>query len=320
MSSRVLLRVKSGPRVGLGHVMRTRAVAEQLVSLGATPLFVVDDEPTAEFLRGAGFEARAAFAHPAWLHEPAAGAWLDGFVDWSSELRALARRGTPGFVVENRTPCREWASAVVYPALHHVPDRWDEIHAERVLAGAPWIPLSSAVRAQASVARDLDVLVTFGGTDPLASSERVLAALPAGLRVAVSVGAHMEPRRAELARAAAHLAAELLPCQGALAPWMARARVAVTALGTTLYELAWLRTPAVILANHEADRPVLDFYRARGPFQVLGLARELDEGALAARLPEALAAARAPATALDGRGAERLALRLLGRVAETVAA
>lgn len=320
MSVRVLLRVKSGPRVGLGHVMRTRAVAEELVAQGATPLFVVDDEPSAEFLRGAGFEAQAAFAYPAWCHERAAGAWLDGFVDWSSELRMLARRGTPSFVVENRTPCREWASAVVYPALHYVPDRWDEVHAARVLAGAPWIPLAGAMRAQARLERDLDVLVSFGGSDPLASTERVLAALPAGLRVAVSVGEHMEPRRSAIARAAEHLAAELLERRSPLAPWMARAKCAVSALGTTLYELAYLRTPALILANHDSDRAVLDFYRERGPFGVLGLAREFDDAALAARLAGALRAARAPATALDGRGAERLAQRLLGRGAETLAA
>jgi len=79
--------------------MRTRAVAEELVIQGATPLFIVDDEPSAETLRAAGFEARAAFAHPAWCHERAAGAWLDGFVDWSHELLLEDERGTVNLIV-----------------------------------------------------------------------------------------------------------------------------------------------------------------------------------------------------------------------------
>ena len=324
MSARVLLRAEGGPRIGTGHLMRTRAVAEELRARGARPLLVLDDDERAASLAAAGFEACSVRARPEWALERAAGAWIDGFhSDWSADLRRLARRGTPSYLVENRSVARERASFVVQPKLHDDADAWERVHAARVLHGAAWIPLGRELCAvRPAERRDLDLLVTFGGSDPLGSSERVLAALPRGLCVAVSVGAFMEPRRAALARAAAHLAAEVLPLHAPLGPWMARARLAVTALGTTLYELAYLRTPALILANYAEDVPVLEYYREHGPFRPLGLARDLDAHELARELARARAELRAPGAPIPnlGEGSARLAERLLGNVPVPLAA
>jgi spore coat polysaccharide biosynthesis predicted glycosyltransferase SpsG len=320
--ARVLLRASSGPRIGLGHVMRSRAVAEEVRVLGGEALLVVDDRTSAGRLRAEGFEAVTPAERPEWTQLRASGAWVDGFVDWSEDLRALAGRGTPAFLVENRTSAREWASCVVYPALHHEPDAWDRAHAARVLAGAEWIPLSREVRAaRTGVERDVDLLVTFGGSDPLRSTERVLAALPDGLRLAVSVGPHMEDRRAAITHAAQ--GSSVLEPDEPLAPWMARSRAAITALGTTLYELAFLGTPALILANYPADEPALGSYRERGPHRPLGLAGRIPEVELAERLarelPRLLAAPRPDVPGL-GSGAERLAGRLLGGETSSLAA
>jgi spore coat polysaccharide biosynthesis predicted glycosyltransferase SpsG len=317
MSARVLLRAHSGPRAGLGHVVRTLAVAEELRARGGAGRLVVDDPESAAVAARAGFEVVTADASPAWADDACTAAWVDTFTDCSEELRVLARRGTPIFLVENRTPARELATWIVQPKLYVDPDEWETRHAARILRGPEWIPLGREVRAQAPCERDLDVLVTFGGSDPLESTERVLATLPDGLRVAVAIGAHMHARRPAIARAAGRLEAELLPTQTPLAPWMARARAAVTALGTTLFELAHLRTPALVLANFAADAPVLAFCAAATPFRPLGLAGELDDAALAARLAAALADLRAPAAAVPGLGdgAARLAARLLAPAA-----
>lgn len=318
----VLLRAKSGARVGRGHLVRSAAVAEALVELGARPRLVVDGEAEAAELRARGFEAVALAADPAWAARPAVAAWLDGFVDWSEELRVLARHGTSGYVVENRTPCREFAHFVVHPNLDDRRDAWEAVHAARVLAGARWIPLARAVREQGPVPRNLDLLVTFGGSDPLGSTERVLAALPAGLAVAVSVGSHMDGRRAAIERAARHLRACVLATGAPLAPWMARARLAVTALGTTLYELAYLGTPALVLANFADDRAVLARYAELEPFRALGLARELDDAALARALRRELAAPPPAGRRLAGLGdgARALAEHLLAHTPAALAA
>ena len=322
---RVLLRAKSGATIGLGHLMRTRAVAEEIVRRAGAPLFVVDDEACARALEGDGFEACSVLQRPDWALEPASGAWIDGFgVDWTAELRALLCTRTPSYLVENRRSARVWANYVVQPKLHVDPvDVWERQHEARILRGPAWVPLSVEVRAQRPAeVRDVDLLVTFGGSDPLCSTERVLLALPQGARVAVSVGPFMEERRPAIERAAARLAGTVLPAGAALAPWMARARCAITALGTTLYELAYLRTNALILANYDEDRPVLDFYRRHGPFRPLGLAHELDERALGRALERALGACREPGPEVPrlGDGAARLAERLLERATRTALA
>jgi hypothetical protein len=321
---RVLLRAKSGARSGLGHEMRTRAVAEEVLAQGGEALLVVDDGAGAARLRRAGLDAWSLEERPGWARERASGAWLDGFVDWTEELRALARAGTPSHLVENRTPAREWARFVVHPALHHVPDRWESLHAARVLAGADWIPLSRAVReAPRPAERDVELLVTFGGSDPLGSTERVLAALEDGAGLVVAVGPHMQARRAAIERAVRSRGGRTLAAGEPLAPWMARARAAITALGTTLYELAYLGTPALILANHEEDRAALEHYRQHGPHRPLGIASALDGPALRGLLAGELAALGGRPCAVPeglGRGAARLAERLLAPAREVLAA
>ena len=106
-AARVLLRAKSGPRIGLGHLMRTRAVAEEIAARGGVPLFAVDDEASAELVRNEGFEACCVEERPEWARERASGAWIDGFgVDWSTDLRELLRSETPSYLVENRSRSR----------------------------------------------------------------------------------------------------------------------------------------------------------------------------------------------------------------------
>ena len=312
----VLLRAETGPTTGIGHVMRSRAVALALRELGAEPRFVVDDEGSADALRAEGFEALVADSAARWTAAPARSAWLDGRRDLATELAALHARGVPCLLVESRAHARELAAAVVQPALHHAPDEWEARHPGRVLAGARWIPLAPEVLAQRPAAvPDVDLLVTFGGSDPLHLTERALAALAGcGRRVAVAVGPHMAARRPAIEELARPASARVLEPGAALPPWMARARLALTAVGTTLYELAHLRVRALVLANYDADRAALDHYARRGPHVPLGIAGELGAGALRARLLAALAAPPAPAPAVPGlgAGAHALARRLLG--------
>ncbi|MEW6074241.1 MAG: hypothetical protein AB1726_16815 [Planctomycetota bacterium] len=292
MSRLVLFRAASGPEIGIGHAMRARAVAEEVRSLGGRPRFVLDDASTALFLAASGFEADVEGEVSGWAEDPAAGAWLDGFGDWTPRARVLRAAGTPIFLVENRTAARDLADRIVYPALHHRPDAWDLAHAERVLAGAEWIPLArDVVETAPAPRRDVDVLVTFGGSDPLHTTERVLVALGgADLRVAVAIGPHMAARRAWIERMAGGVSGTtVLPTGARLAAWMARSRVAVTALGTTLCELAYLGTPALVVANYVHDREAMAWYAEHGPHHPVGVSDELTDAALAALLRDGFA-------------------------------
>ncbi|NOT30318.1 MAG: hypothetical protein HOP15_07710, partial [Planctomycetes bacterium] len=121
----VLLRARSGASVGLGHLMRTLAVAEELVARGARACIVTDDRASATRLRAEGWEASSAAEQPHWAREKANGAWLDGFVDWTDELRTLARRAAVLDQVARNAAAREWASFVVHPNLCVAADAWE---------------------------------------------------------------------------------------------------------------------------------------------------------------------------------------------------
>jgi spore coat polysaccharide biosynthesis predicted glycosyltransferase SpsG len=317
----VLLRAASGAGVGMGHVMRTRAVAEALVAEGASPLVVVDDETSARSLDLPGARVVTEAEHPEWTREPARGAWVDGFRDWSDELARLRESSVPSLLVENRGPARERCDQLVYPSLHWVPDPWDRAHAARVLGGPDWVPLLRAVREVPRPAeRDVDLLITFGGSDPRGLTERALGALDLRERcVVVAVGHHMAARRRAIRSLARRSdAVRVLSPGSALAPWMARARMALTAVGTSLYELAYLGTPSLVVANHASDREALEWYAAHGPHLPLGIAEELSEEGLRAALSSGmheLERRRAASVPGLGEGALRLAHRLLARAA-----
>lgn len=307
-----MLRAASGPAIGAGHVRRARAVAQALQAGGARARLIVDDEASAADLRDEGLEAATERAEPRWAGS--AGAyWLDGRRDWTPELTDLA--GARTLLVEP-VAARERAAAVLQPALHWVPDAWEQAHRERVLGGAPWIPLAREVTLQAPLARverDVDLLVTFGASDPRHLTEEVLQTLAgAEQRVIVTAGEHMGARRAALERLTEALPnAQLLSAVRDLSPWMRRSRAAVTAVGTTLYELAYLRVPAWILAHREEDRAALDWYGRHGPHAPLGVAGDLSEGALAVML-EGPPRARSWPESL-GAGAARVAAWLCGQ-------
>ena len=166
---RVLLRAASGPKVGMGHVMRSFAVAQEIVRCGGEALLIVDDERSAEALdsriRGIGrFDVVWEGGASDWIRLPAQSAWLDGFRDWSSVIDDLKLTDTPTLLVENRTAARDHATCILYPALHHRHDAWDLAHADQVLSGSRWIPLRRAVVDEPeALARNIDLLVTFGG-------------------------------------------------------------------------------------------------------------------------------------------------------------
>jgi hypothetical protein len=110
-----------------------------------------------------------------------------------------------------------------------------------------------------------------------------------------------------------------------IAPLLARARVVLTAMGTTLYELAHLGVAAAVLANYPEDGPALDHYGEHGPHVPVGVATALSDAELETALPDALdRAARRPRTPLAelAGGAKRIAALLLGaersRVTEAI--
>ena len=317
MSAPIVLRAQSGPQIGIGHLARTRAVAQALKRRAASLQILVDDRGSREAMRAEGFEATTVADCPDWHHLPAQIVWLDGVAAWNQESAAFDNRSTPFVLVDSRSDARERAWRVIYPNLHHRADDWDRTHPERVLAGPEWIPFAEELAApDPAPEKDVDLLVTFGGADPYGLTERCLRILPAHFgRVVVVVGPYMRRRLAavkDLARARNNTEVVVVPDR--LALWMARSHVALTALGTTLHELALLGVPALVLANYERDREPLEVYREVGVHQPIGVHTELDDAQLREALAESYQWVRskaAPRVAGLGDGADRIAELLM---------
>lgn len=331
--------VAGGARYGLGHVMRSGALAAAAVERGwRVRTFLAGDRVARERWR-AGCPTSRVEGWSAW--RAAASAPLTVFDHPFSKSRWIAacrRERTRAIVLDDaRTIGR--ARLTINPALHHLPldadparENPEDDPASLTLRGPRYSILSLAHREtphRPLAARDM-LLLSLGGADPHAVTPRVApllvrtldaATIPHGLRrrCVVLGPAYPDPdgrAAAELTAAGWRVERALEPA--AMARCMAEARLAVMGFGTSLTELAWHGTPHLSLTHHAQDAPWALRLEALGIGGWLGHAAALDADFVAARLRRALgdpgwqraSADRARAAIEGGRGCERILERL----------
>ena len=172
------------------------------------------------------------------------------------------------------------------------------------------------------------VLLSFGGSDPQGLTLKAARALqdldPATELVAVAGPAFSFRREFEALSAALPRRVPLInEAGGHIAELMLEADVMVGSGGMSVYEIAALGTPGVILGqNAREDKRMRDFAR-HGTVEYLGLGTEVEEAALAAAVGALLGdvgrrremSARGRAL-VDGLGAARAVLQLGMKVRE----
>jgi UDP-2,4-diacetamido-2,4,6-trideoxy-beta-L-altropyranose hydrolase len=185
------------------------------------------------------------------------------------------------------------------------------------LLGQSFSAKRQSLKPQAHEARRL--LITLGGADPLNLSARVLTAVASlgrsELETTLVVGP-ANPRAKELSDrvAATNLGCRVLVDPPDMAELLAWADVAMTAAGSTCWELALLGVPAVALIVADNQVPLAEALAEHGSLVNLGWASHLDDARLAQEIaallddPARRAAQREAGLALvDGRGADRVA-------------
>lgn len=126
-----------------------------------------------------------------------------------------------------------------------------------------------------------EVLITFGGTDPADSTIRVAQAIgpdamARGLRVSIVTGAgyqHLDRLKSELATWPSGRV-ELAAGTRRMSDYMSRADVAFSSAGRTVFELAAMRVPTIILAANEREETHTFASEANG-FTYLGRADQV---------------------------------------------
>ncbi|MCW3004135.1 MAG: hypothetical protein JWQ20_3433 [Conexibacter sp.] len=292
----VAVRCDGGDAIGAGHVARCLPLARALAAEGHRPTFCGAYDGLATWLlerSGLPVEPPAALQDRRWD-----AAVIDSYTLSEAEICAVAQR-LPVATIGEANRCPEHG-VLVDPHL----DRRGEEPTDRLLPGPRFALVDPGF---AAARRDRTggvqtVLVTVGG----GATGRPLAA------AAVDAVRTVFPAACVLTAGGVALdGTEALPFPGTLLDAIADVDVAVSAAGTTAYELAAAGVPSVVVAVADNQRRVVEGARTAG-FALAGddlgaAVAQLADPAVRARLQEA-----GPAV-VDGQGAARAAAGLAQR-------
>jgi len=327
----LVVRADVGPEMGMGHFMRSLAIAQAWIDLGgradlvmACGAAVVDGrcEHEGVALRSLevepGSPADAERTISLARSSRASVLLIDGYVFSSDYQERVVRAAIRCAVVDDHARL-DWypADVVVDANLVAVEDAYRERTRGRVLAGLRYALLRrefrTAVRLEPRPGKRR-LLITFGGSDVQGLTERALSVLAGDVDVTVLVGG-ANPRAAQIARVAASLPrVRVLVDADNVPDVMARADVALSAAGSTCAELAFMGLPAVVVVTAENQRQVAEGFDRLGAVRVLGEEVRWSDVALQRAVSGLLddPAARAGMSergraAVDGLGALRVA-------------
>lgn len=339
---RVLIRADGDQRIGIGHVMRTLAIAERVMATGgeATLASARIDASLAARVRHAGVGVVEGAAEPG---TPADAAWVIGQVarrevDWvildgyrfdAGYQQQLSATGVRVLVVDDFGHCERYvAHVVVNQNIYATPGLYPLQRAEtRYLLGPDYALIRSefaerSATARASSDRADRLLITLGGADPANAAVRIVdavARLPdPAIQARVVVGPS-NPRWEMLSERWADPRIEVSPPLENMAPLMAWADLAITGAGGTVYELACLGVPTIVVAIAEYQIDLAAALQREGLAIDLGWHAALDPTELA-RVITTIRHDASRRAELSRRGRERVDGRGAARVLDVLRA
>lgn len=334
---RILLRCDGGPGIGVGHVMRCLAIAEEATARGheVSLAGIVEGELLTAALHRAGVTVhpvpgllRAAGDLPdeaVWTGQDVV--HVDSYTvstDLLDVLDGLGRGSRPTLSVmhdgrDGRRPC----DIAVDPTLG-AESTPGPAGATWSLRGSRWVPLRPSVRTLQrpdgpAPTRTLRVVVVMGGADPAGCAPDAVAAVQAaasGLDVGVAVTVVASPGtrdRLDALAAQSGGAVTVIDPTPDLAAHLTRADLVVSAAGTTVWELCAMRVPMALVCVVENQRAGYDEVLRRGMGCGLGTPADLPGADAISTLAHLLAdhgvreeLARTADEVVDGLGAWRI--------------
>lgn len=282
----MLVRADSGPAVGTGHLMRCLALAEACRERGIESVLVTSEiaDSLRERVQLTGTEVIALDVEPA-SREDAAGtaeiaagraaSWvvLDGYDFDPSFQRALMQTGRRLLVVDDNGHLPEYRADVL---LNQNPyarrDMYEASDIDTYLLGPRYALLRTEFLMASGRRRRTapcgNILVTFGGADEHNLTERTMVAIGSLVKrfeVTVLVGAlnaNEEHLRAVAEEVGLHC--NWLRNSSNVSDVMAWADLAVTAAGSTCWELAYMGTPMICVAVADNQRLIADSLASAG--------------------------------------------------------
>jgi len=260
---------EGGSSIGMGHVMRCVHVARALESEELPLHFLVNNErPVIERLNS------EALFHITYPLTGAHASHLSGGVvvidtkrDVNVQVRHLKEDGKKVVLIDNRSSVD--ADAVVMPT-----PLYSGGNERGLFSGSDYIIIGDNFRKACTLktrkhSLPLKVLVTMGGSDPFDLTAMVLKALHdvEGIEVTVVIGPAFRNAEGDWPKDEKF---RFVRNVKDMAPLMREAHIGFTAMGTTVFELAYMGVPSVIIGNYADDRADLDSIRKLGICLSLG--------------------------------------------------
>jgi spore coat polysaccharide biosynthesis protein SpsF len=328
---RVLFRCDGDAQVGLGHIGRCLALANELRDgHGLGVHFALARGPEgSDLLQKAGYPPEKGIENPIedlWLEEILHRIHPDVLVlDVRSSLspeNVQKWRGEGLLIVtfDDFSGRRLAADLAFYPPVPQVGRLdWEGFTGDRYI-GWDWVPLRGEFGRQfpLPLGKPPVVLVTMGGSDPAGLTLKALKALDRldeffTTQVVLGPGfSHHEKLRTVLRGAKRDF--EVYSNPPCMAEFMGRASLAVASFGVTAYELAAMGVPAVYLSLTPDHAESASLFSREGMAVSLGVHTQVSELVLAQRIRFFLEAplvcrglGERARKRLDGKGAKRIA-------------
>jgi UDP-2,4-diacetamido-2,4,6-trideoxy-beta-L-altropyranose hydrolase len=336
----LLIRADADTQMGTGHVMRCLALAQAWQDEGGTVLFALASvTPALEArLGGEGFEIVHVSApvggtldaiETATFAREAGVAWVavDGYQFDAAYQQAIKGSGLNLLAVDDYGHAKHyWADLVLNQNISARETLYPSREAyTRLLLGTLYALLRREFWPWRGWQREISeearrVLVTMGGADPDNVALKVLQALQLiqakDLEVKVVIGGSY-PHRESLRGRAIPGMCELIENPAEMPDLMAWADAAVSAAGSTCWELAFMQLPSLLLILADNQRPIAEGLDRAGSAVNMGWHKNVPPAALAGVLEGFLADKETRAamagvgrSLVDGGGNHRVAVSL----------
>ena len=287
---KVVFWTEAGQGIGIGHLCRNLVIAKEFLRFGQQSFFLINDDPVAKHrvsAQGFPFELCKLDGKtlPSIIGKAPKIVIFDTKRDITALIRIIKPLGRSIILLDNTTPARLGADVVIYPsALFDNNLNWPGFDG-LVYGGAPYVPVDEAYLKAKEKCQMLKhqppyhVLVTMGGSDPRQLTYQVVSSLrllsgPIAVRVVIGPAFTPDSRLFEMEQEN-DSRLRYIRNQNNLSSLMADSHIAITAVGTTLYELAAVGVPAIVIANYAEDRQDMELYKKLGINLPLGFYRDI---------------------------------------------
>jgi UDP-2,4-diacetamido-2,4,6-trideoxy-beta-L-altropyranose hydrolase len=335
----LLVRADASPTIGWGHAIRSLALAQTWIKGGkrATLLSWELPPPLTTAWEGSGACVVPLRSQPGTLADAtetgraardSGASWvvLDSNIFQANYPRELQSAGLRVLRIDDgRCPAAACCSDIVLNQnVNATAGLYSSVNPHCTLLLGPRYALLRQTFLEPWPARPLAhrvqrVLVTMGGSDPANVTVKALDALRSIANHLMEVVAVVGGSNSHLPQLEHQITSFPCSCRIELSPrdivhWMARADLAISAAGTTCWELAHLGLPSVLVACAEDQLPIAGYLHEHGYALSLGWHQAVSAEAIARAVtdlsgsPERRAALSAAGKSLvDGKGAERVA-------------